>query len=275
MVSLKSRIQGIFFVAISAIVLEGWLGMQSLNNIRQQIQLASEQWLPLNRAIFRLETVQTQQHNQFAKALPDETSPDWVVINNRILQDQMLRIRKELERGNTLIALIRKAAFLPEREIDSIVEQLNAIHTRHDAINHLLDQNLLVRSGGYARLPSSVGLQLIDATEAIEIETGDLLEDVQEQLAAIMTDILTAREEAVTRIIASLSACIMIALLVSRHVSRSVLTPLATADEMAHKIARGELDLPRPRHALSCVASDEIGQLPSFNKLHTMAIKRR
>ncbi|MBF0272302.1 MAG: HAMP domain-containing protein [Magnetococcales bacterium] len=272
MASIKARIHGMFFMTMSVIAVEGWFGIAGLDAIQERIQRASDQLIPLSRTISRLETVQTQQHNQFAKALPDEASPEWLLINPRIVHDQILRISKELDRGLELVQEIHqdRGSLLEPRSVEHLLDSLKTIHARQKKLDQFMDQSLVVKDGGNARLTSSATRTLIDETEALEIEIGELLETVQELLATTMTGTLAVRDQAVWRMIAVCLTSLLLGMGLSWHVTRSILRPLSTAHRAAVTISRGDLEVhipqqPEPR--------DELGHL--LSTMNDMAAELR
>lgn len=269
MASIRTRVHSLLFMTMGVIAVEGWYGIQGLNETQERIQRTSEHLIPLSRVISRLETMQTQQHNQFAKALPDEEASNQIQINPRIVHDQINRLMHELDRGMEIIQEIRddQDSWLDPREVDKIREHFQIVRNQQQKLDSQINQAMTIKEGGNARLSLATNRMLIDQTESLEIEIDDLLEAVQDLLASTVTDISSVREKAGWRLAGVMLLSLLAGLLLAWHTTRGILRPLAKANRIAEQISRGELEIsiPPPRGA----ADDELTQL--LVSLSTMA----
>ncbi|MEO5378751.1 MAG: ATP-binding protein [Magnetococcus sp. DMHC-6] len=274
MLGIKARIYGMIFLTMTVIAVQGWVGLRVFETIQEHIHHFSEQMVPLTSSISRLEIMQTQQNNQFEKVLLSEEFPNWVLVNSRILHDQFLRINGEIERSQKVIQnATQEAIFQPERlNLQSIGEHLSGIKSRQQNLSALLDRFLVFEENNNARLPMTQNRLLINESEKLEMEVGELLEMVEELLSSTISEILLLSKKSVSILIGAWLLSVTIGVGLAIYVARSILHPLCTAHQVAQRITAGDLEVHIPLHSLP---HDELGQLLKAMNVMAEALRER
>ncbi|MBF0341213.1 MAG: HAMP domain-containing protein [Magnetococcales bacterium] len=271
---LKGRFVAMALLIMGVIAAEGIVGIQGIGMVRDRIEMLDQVFIPLIRALSRIESLHVQLNHQFEKAPRDETSPDRLVVNRRIIHDQTTRIAHEVSQG----LLILEAAAGPERlpeirgELLRIRQNLEKLRELQSRLTGIVNQIPVDAADGTMHLSMSINRQLVDESENQESLSDQLLELAEDVLGRAMNMTLRLSDKTVFMLIAvwvvSLVVCVVLVLILAV----SILRPLHLAQKAVSSIAKGEMDI---QFVSAPHAHDELGRLLDAMRAMAQALRER